>query len=66
MSVTCYKVLREDGTPAHGGKGAWSLPTADGPGAWMPPIEGPLVPCSHGYHLCEGTDDLVHWLGQWR
>ena len=61
--TTCYKVLAEDGSPCHGGNGMWALPSAAEPGAWMPPIVGSLRPCEHGYHLCEGTDDLVHWLG---
>src|SRR3990167_11502192 len=58
----CYKVVNADGTPCHGGTGRWSLPTDDAPGEWMPPITNP-IPCERGYHLCEGTDDVVHWLG---
>lgn len=59
--MIAYKVLRADGTPYHGGIGRWHLPTADGPGEWMPPIDP--VPCTRGYHLCRDTADLLKWLG---
>ena len=59
---TVYKVLAEDGSPHHGGNGTWLLPQGDEPGEWMPPIDGELVPCNNGYHLCR-EQDLVHWLG---
>jgi len=62
-----YKVLNEDGTPYHGGHGAWSLPAKndDGtwtPGDWMPAIEGELVLCANGYHLCR-DGQVLEWLG---
>jgi hypothetical protein len=62
-----YKYLNEDGTACNGGIGGWSLPTQgeDGtwtPGEWMPPIEGDLVPCANGYHVCE-EDHLLMWAG---
>jgi len=62
-----YKVLNENGTPCHGGNGTWSLPTLneDGawiPGKWMPAIEGELVPCENGYHLCRDVQ-VLDWLG---
>jgi len=57
-----FKVLNTDGTPYHGGSGQWNLPTEDGPGEWMPPIEGGLIPCRNGYHLCRESD-LAWWLG---
>ena len=57
-----FKVLGEDGKPFHGGTGHWSLPTDEGPGEWMPSIEGALVPCENGYHLCR-IGDLLDWLG---
>src|SRR5690606_11532697 len=60
--VICYKVLNVDGTPCHGGTGRWHLPTADGPGEWMPTIPDP-VPCTRGYHLCRDAADLLEWLG---
>ena len=56
-----YKVLREDGSPFHGGTGKWNLPDGNTPGKWMPHIDK-LVPCSSGYHLCR-EQDLVEWLG---
>ena len=59
--MTLYKVLNEDGS-ARQGTGTYSLPTDSTPGEWMPRIEGKLVPCRRGYHLCR-REDLVHWLG---
>ena len=56
-----WKVLNADGTPCHGGTGKWKLPAKDGPGGWMPPIQGDLVPCENGYHLCR-KQNLVYWL----
>src|SRR5690606_19794656 len=61
-AVIFYKVLRADGTPCHGGTSRWHLPTADGPGEWMPAIPDP-VPCRRGYHLCRDAADLLAWLG---
>jgi hypothetical protein len=55
-------MLNEDGSPFHGGTGSWSLPHDGQPGDWMPPIEGDLVPCKNGYHLCR-EGDLLTWLG---
>jgi len=60
--VIFYKVLNVDGTPFHGGTSRWHLPTADGPGEWMPAIPDP-VPCARGYHLCRDATDLLEWLG---
>ena len=65
--MRCYKVLAKGGEPNHGGSGQYHLPTKreDGtwkPGKWMPAIEGEIVPCENGYHLCR-PDDLVLWLG---
>jgi hypothetical protein len=60
-----FKVLHPDGTPCHGGTGAWGLPTQaeDGwsPGEWTTRLQGDLVPCSRGYHLCR-AEDLLEWL----
>lgn len=56
-----YKVLNEDGTPFHGGKGRWHLPNGELPGLWMPEISP--VPCRQGYHYCRNTKDLLNWLG---
>ena len=58
---TLYKVLGSNGKPYHGGAGTWSLPSSDGPGDWMPPME--VIPCRSGYHLCRGAKHLIHWLG---
>lgn len=66
MNERLYKALNEDGTPCHGGIGAWNLPVKrEGdwiPGKWMPPISGELAPCKNGYHLCR-VGDLKDWLG---
>ncbi len=59
---TLYKILDEDGSCYHGGRGKWHLPTADAPGKWMPKLRGMLEPCQRGYHLCRETD-LINWLG---
>ena len=57
-----FKVLNKDFLPANGGSGRWNLPTARRPGQWMSPIQGGLIPCQNGYHLCR-EQDLIHWLG---
>jgi len=64
--MTFYKILNLDGSAHNGGKGKWYLPTKkrDGtwePGKWMPKLTE-LVPCEHGYHLCQ-EQDLTRWLG---
>jgi hypothetical protein len=61
-----YKVLHPDGGACHGGDGAWDLPTQaeDGtwsPGEWTTRLEGDLLPCCRGYHLCR-AEDLLEWL----
>jgi len=61
-----FKVLNAKGESCNGGHGEWSLPSKkkDGtwnPGKWMPPIEGKLVLCKNGYHLCR-EKDLIIWL----
>jgi len=53
--MTYYKILNDDMTSIYG-KGKWIL------GEWMPEIEGDLVACKNGYHLCR-REDLVDWLG---
>ena len=52
-----FKVLDTDASAYHGGQGQWHTTRK-----WMPPIEGELVPCMNGYHLCR-VRDLIHWLG---
>lgn len=59
-----YKVLHSDGYSWHG---EWPLPTklADGswkPGSWIE-VTGDLVPCVNGLHGCDGTRQLLRWLG---
>lgn len=65
--MTLYKVLNLDGTSYHGGVGGWSLPTKHDDGSWEPgawlEVEGPLVPCENGLHLCDGERQLLEWLG---
>ena len=56
-----FKVLDTDGRPVNGGKGTWPLPRNGKPGKWLK-VEGPLVPCSNGLHLCR-PDQLIEWLG---
>lgn len=56
-----FKVLNEDGTSCHGGKGRWPLPRGDRPGAALS-VRGTLIPCENGLHLCR-LDDLLEWLG---
>ena len=52
-----YKVLNEDMTSCNGGDATWKF------GEWMPVIDGELLPCVNGYHLCR-REDLVEWLGE--
>jgi hypothetical protein len=61
MTEKYYKVLNFNGTPCHGGSGAWSLPTGDEPGEWMPLIAD-IKLCERGYHLCK-RGQLMQWLG---
>jgi hypothetical protein len=63
-----YKVLKENGECCNGGNGKWYLPKKqpDGswkPGRWMPAIEGELILCKNGYHICR-PQDLVNWLDE--
>lgn len=57
-----YKFTRSDGSPCHGGDGMWALPRNKQPGAWRT-VEGDLVPCENGLHLCR-PQDLLYWLGE--
>jgi len=52
-----YKVLGKNGESVNGGHGSWKRNRH-----WMPPIEGELIPCENGYHLCR-KQDLIDWLG---
>ena len=63
MSERLYKFLTADGRSTIQDL-PWRLPRDDGqPGEWMPPIEGELVPCKNGYHLCRERD-LPFWLDE--
>jgi hypothetical protein len=62
MTALLLKTLDEDGSACFGGHGRWNLPTADGPGEWMPTLEGDLVPYERGYHLFE-PQDILEWIG---
>lgn len=55
-----YKVLGRNGEPINGGYGKWSLPRGGKPGKWMPSIEGEIIACKNGYHLCE-RKDILRW-----
>jgi len=52
-----YKVLGKNGESVNGGHGSWKRNCR-----WMPPIEGELIPCKNGYHLCR-KQDLFDWFG---
>ena len=41
---------------------SWPTPSLDAgrPGAWVE-VEGSLVPCAHGIHVCR-PGDLAHWI----
>jgi hypothetical protein len=63
---TLCKVLNYDGTPHHGGSGAWALPSlrADGtwrPGTWLT-VKPPLIPCQRGLHVCT-IRQVPEWVG---
>lgn len=64
MSTTYYKALCEGGISPHQSV-QWALPTKQNddwtPGEWMPEIEGELVECENGYHVCE-AEQLLPWL----
>jgi hypothetical protein len=55
-----YKITNDDGTSCHGGSGKWPLPNGKA-GKWRS-VDGDLVPCSNGLHLC-CTSDVLQWLG---
>src|SRR3990167_4473159 len=57
-----YKCLTADGGATHAYNGFhWPLPEGRKYGAWVKPIEGGLIACENGYHVCE-KDGLIHWL----
>jgi hypothetical protein len=61
MTNVAYKVLGPNGEAYHGGRGSWPLPHDGQPGEWIH-VDGQLVPCHRGLHLCRRTD-LIQWLG---
>jgi hypothetical protein len=56
MNERLFKVLGKGRMPCHGGDGKWPRR-----GVWRK-VDGPLVLCEHGLHLCR-ENDLVLWLG---
>ena len=48
-----FKVLGQDRMPCHGGVGRWPVP-----GVWRE-VEGPIVPCRSGLHLCRARHLLL-------
>ncbi|CAK0771990.1 conserved hypothetical protein [Gammaproteobacteria bacterium] len=58
-----YKFLTREHTGGYSSFD-WTpyLPTADGPGEWTPEIEGELVDCENGYHLCDETQILGSYI----
>jgi hypothetical protein len=59
VSDLLFKLLNEGGRPANGGRGLWPLPSDDKPGKWLK-VDGEIVPCQNGLHLCEAKD-LPTW-----
>lgn len=60
MPELLYKPLARAGWPAFGGRGRYALPTASGPGSWMPDWRW-VRPFERGYHLCT-AETLFPWL----
>ena len=56
MKKKYYKITGKGGVSCHGGTGKWVK------GEWRT-VEGKLVPCENGLHLCE-PKDLVEWLNE--
>lgn len=59
--TTYYKFLNEGGYGPFS-RVRWHLPDDDGtPGEWMPSVEGAIVECRNGYHVCR-EEDLARWV----
>ncbi len=59
-----FKVTDTTGKSVHGIDAADAqLPTADGPGRWMPAIEGDIEYQKKGYH-CGNERQILEWLGR--
>jgi len=54
MNPNLYKVLGPGRRSCHGGSHTWE------PGVWYT-VEGELVACERGFHLCR-ANDLLEWL----
>jgi hypothetical protein len=59
-TVRYFKVLNEDGSAIYG-QGAWPLTVNGQPGEPIE-VEGELVACQNGLHLCTDAT-LIEWLG---
>jgi hypothetical protein len=57
--MTKYKFLAKGAVGPITGF-SWPLPPVGAPGAWVE-VDGPLVPCARGVHVCRSVD-LPHWL----
>jgi hypothetical protein len=57
--MTTYKFLAKGALGPISGF-AWPVPRGGEPGAWVE-VEGPLVQCARGVHVCR-TLDLAHWI----
>lgn len=58
-----FKVTDTTGKSVHGIDAADAqLPTADGPGPWLPAVEGDLEYQKKGYH-CGDERQILEWLG---
>mgnify|MGYP001378574589 CR=1 FL=1 len=55
---TLYKCLGPNRTSVNGGVGQW-LP----PGEWMHAVQGTIVPCYNGYHLCR-FENILDWVNE--
>jgi hypothetical protein len=59
--LTYYKLLHADGRCLYAVGVTWSLPSATGPGDWMPAVTDDPTRPEVGYHLCRPAD-LPYWL----
>ena len=57
-----FKVLNIDGRSTGSQEFQWLLPPGEGPGQWLPTVEGDIVVYVNGYHICT-VSQLIPWLG---
>ena len=57
--MTLYKWTDAEGKTW--GDFQWPLPHDGKPGDWVPALEGEIIPCERGYHVCK-TQDLIWWI----